>query len=348
MRAFANAKSLGFLATLLAVAGFAVAQSAASNQRAQAAVTIDLCAQAGTLHPLPTTDNSVSVTIWGFGLASAELGDGTPDCSTLPPTGVSLPGPLLSVNKGDAVTLKVKNNLPPGTAEVPHALSLEIPGISFDPGAIDASVGQTVTVAFTADDPGTYLYQSGGDAGRQEAMGLYGAFIVRSGTAGQAYDDASTAYDAEAPLVLSAVDSAFNGAPDSYDLHTYNASYWLINGKSYPDTDPIPAPAGSRRLLIRYLNGGYDNTTMTVLGLHEQVLAKDANLLTNPYNADAETIPGGATEDAIAVVPAASSALPNGFPIYNRQLHLTNGDYGPGPAPAANFLDGGMMTFINP
>jgi FtsP/CotA-like multicopper oxidase with cupredoxin domain len=175
-------------------------------------------------------------------------------------------------------------------------------------------------------------------------MGLYGALIVRPPTANQAYDSATTGYDVEALLVLSAIDPAFNAAPDTFDIHSYRATYWLINGKAYPDTAPITASAGDR-VLLRYLNAGFDNTTMALLGMHERVLARDARLLNNPFDANAETIPAGATEDAIATVPSGAGPSPHGFPLYNRQQHVTNGaQTGTGPAPATG---GGMLTFIH-
>ena len=173
-------------------------------------------------------------------------------------------------------------------------------------------------------------------------MGLYGALLVRSGVAGQAYGTAATAYDVEAPLVLSAIDPAFNAAPDGFDLHSYRATYWLINGKAYPDTAPIAATAG-QRVLLRYLNAGFDNTSMLLLGMHQRVLAKDARLLNNPFDADAEIIPAGATEDTIATVPSSAPPSSNGFALYNRQLHVTNGT-----ATSPGHTPGGMLTFIQP
>jgi hypothetical protein len=77
--------------------------------------------------------------------------------------------------------------------------------------------------------------------------------------------------------------------------------------------------------------------------MHERVLAKDGDLLNNPYDADTETIPPGSTEDAIATVPAGDAPSSNGFALFNRQLHLTNGTLS-GPTPAA----GGMLTFVHP
>jgi FtsP/CotA-like multicopper oxidase with cupredoxin domain len=317
MRVIANKGVRAWVALVLGAAGLAVSTSPASA----APVSINLCANDGTA----TLTGSVTVPIWGFVLATPG------DCATATAT---LPGPVLDVNAGDVVTITLTNELPSG-----HTLDLEIPGVSLDPGPTDGSA----PITFTASKPGTYLYQSGGDAGRQEAMGLYGALIVRPLTGGQAYDDASTAYDVEAPLVLSQVDPAFNADPDGFNMLDYLATYWLINGKAYPDTAPVAASAGDL-VLLRYVNAGYDNTSMSLLGMHQRVLARDAYLLNNPFSADAETIPAGATEDAIATVPSFSPPSSNGFPLFNRNLHVTNGstdtsDYA---------TPGGMLTFIAP
>jgi FtsP/CotA-like multicopper oxidase with cupredoxin domain len=283
--------------------------------------TISLCATTGTVD-LP---GQSGVTIWGFvrnesGDCSAEHGHAT------------LPGPVLSVDQGDTVTLNVMNDLPAG-----HTLSFEVPGLNFTAGDTDAGVGDPVTRTFTASAPGTYLYQSVGDGERQTAMGLYGALVVHSSTSGQAYGTTDSAYDVPATLVLSAIDPAFNADPDGFDMRSYAPTYWLINGEAYPDTDVIHAAAG-QKLLLRYLNAGHDNTTMTLLGMDERVIARDAHLVPNAFDANAETIPAGQTEDVVTTVPAGSSGLTHGFPLYNRQLHLVNG------APSAS--PGGMMTFI--
>jgi FtsP/CotA-like multicopper oxidase with cupredoxin domain len=328
MRALAFNKTARALTVLaVAAAGLVLTGSGASA----AAVSINLCAVPGTT----TMPGGASVPIWGFGVPA------TPgDCTTAT---ASLPGPQLVVNEGDVVTVSVTNALP-GTAPA-HTLSFDIPGVSFNAGPATAAVGGTVSRTFTAGAPGTYLYRSGGDAGRQQAMGLYGALIVRSATAGQAYDAPSTGYDVEAVLVLSTVDPGFNAAPDTFDLHAYVATYWLINGRAYPDTAPGITAAAGQRVLLRYLNAGYDNTTMLLLGMHERVVARDARLLNNPFDANAETIPAGATEDGIATVPAGAAPSVHGFPLYNRQQHVTNGaQTGTSPGPATG---GGMLTFIH-
>ncbi len=315
------------LAVLVVMAGLTAATTATA-----AVVSVELCAKAGSV---TLAGEPAAVPIWGFSVPS------TPgDCGTAT---AGLPGPLLTANQGDVVTLTVRNTLPPGSGNVNHTVRMEIPGIAFAPGPVDAPAGGSVTVTFTAGAPGTYQYQSGGDAGRQEAMGLSGALIVRPPAPGQAYG-AGTEFDVEATLVLSAVDPAFNAAPDTFDLHAYRATSWLINGRPYPNAG-ITAAAG-QRVLLRYVNAGFDNTSMALLGMHQRVVARDARPLTNPMLAAAETLPAGGTEDAIATVPATAPPSPNGFPLYNRNLHLTNG---PQAAPSPSPVTGaGMLTFIHP
>jgi FtsP/CotA-like multicopper oxidase with cupredoxin domain len=311
----------GFLMAALVAAGLSITGSSASA----APVTINLCAMPGTA----TLTGATTVPIWGFGVPS------TPgDCGTAT---ASLPGPVLVVNELDTVTVNITNALPAG-----HTLTFEIPGVTFNPGPVDIAAGSSGSVSFTASAPGTYLYQSGDRSGRQQAMGLAGALIVRSLTANQAYDDATTAYNVEATVVLSAVDPAFNAAPDTFDLYNYRATYWLINGKAYPDTTAITASPG-QRLLLRYVNAGYDNTTMALLGLHEHVVARDARLLPQAFDAAAETVPAGGTEDAIVTMPGSAPPSAAGFALFNRQLHLTNG-----PTTAPTPTPGGMLTFIHP
>jgi hypothetical protein len=84
---------------------------------------------------------------------------------------------------------------------------------------------------------------------------------------------------------------------------------------------------------------------MTLLGAHQQVVARAARLLASPFAASTETIPAGATEDTLMTVPAGAPPSTHGFPLYNRQLHVTNGPQtGTTPTPVTG---GGMLTFIH-
>jgi FtsP/CotA-like multicopper oxidase with cupredoxin domain len=293
-----------------------------STRLAAAAASYSLCAKAGTVS-LP---GGVTEPIWGFATKPVGI-----DC-TDPSVTAGLPGPVLDVAAGTDVSVTVTNALA-------ESISLEIPQLSINEGETQVAAGGSFTYTFTASRPGTFLYDSPSNAGRQRGMGLFGAIVVRPATAGQAYDDPTTAYTSESVLVLSEIDPGLNADPDNYDLEHWQPQYWLINGKAHPDTAHLSAAAGSN-LLLRYVNAGLDNNTMTMLGMHARLAARDGWPLVNPYTVVSETIPSGQSIDEIAAVPAGSAG--QSLALYNRQLHLSNGTLG-----SAGHSPGGMLTFVD-
>jgi FtsP/CotA-like multicopper oxidase with cupredoxin domain len=254
---------------------------------------IALCAKAGTA-PIGS-----GVPIWGFAL----LG-GAPSCDDASVV-ATLPGPQLDVNAGDVITLNVTNTF------LDRAISVEAPGTDL---VTDVAAGATVSVTFTPTE-GTYLYESGGDAGRQAAMGLYGALVVHGLTPGTVD---GTPVDAERVLVLSEIDTSFNADPDNFDMRNWHPSLWLINGKAYPDTAPIAAAAG-QRVLLRWLNAGIDNNTMSMLGVRQKLIAQDGSTLANPFEVVSHTFAAGSTADGLVVIPVGAGAK---YALYNRNMNL--------------------------
>jgi FtsP/CotA-like multicopper oxidase with cupredoxin domain len=274
-------------------------------------VVYDLCADEGTI----TLPGGVLVPIWGFSLGSGG------SCAP-----AQLPGPMLEAVAGDIVTINLTNNL--DTENV----SLVFPGQTLPPDTVGVAPGATASYTFTAASSGAFLYETGVNTQIQLPMGLYGAFVVRPlGSPGQAYPDPSTAFDVERALVLSEIDTDLNAAPDTFAPLDWDPEYWLLNGEAYPETDAIVATPG-QRVLLRYLNAGQDHHTMTLLGMRQRVIARDAFQPVVTPDLIAETIASGSAVDAIATVPASGAS----FPIYSRQLNLTNGPTFPG----------GMLTFV--
>jgi len=312
---------------------FADPQPAAVGGRVQAAVSIDLYAKPGTLTlPGPTT-----VPVWGYSLTSAGP--------------AVVPGPVLVVTEGVTVSITLHNALPVTT-------SLNSPGQSMIPDLVGVPPGLSHTYEFSAADPGIYLYEAGllGGAQYQVPMGLYGALIVRP-TLGPtyAYSDTATLFDVEAPIVLSEIDPALNSLtdPSTFDMRNYAAKYFLLNGKAYPQTDPIPVGAG-QTLLLRYVNAGQQIHTMAVLGLYQQYLSLGGAQLPWYRKLTSELLPPGDTADALVVVPPLAQgqrAAPEGidvpptrFPLYEASGLLHNNG-----AKDANGMPlyGGMLTFID-
>ena len=280
----------------------------------------ELFAKTGTL-----TVSSSPLPIWGLSATSA--GPAT------------VPGPVLVVPEGTAVSLRVHNDLP-------GALSIAVPGLLGGPDDLTgAPSGGEKTYEFTASRPGTYLYEAGHtpDGARQTAMGVYGALVVRpASAAGTAYGDAAGAFDDEAVLVLSEMDPAFNANPLGFDMRRFQPTYRLINGKAFPETDPV-ATAGGRRVLLRYVNAGVFGHAMGTLGAAQTALGTDARPLGSPRPLVTAPVPPGGTEDTLVTVPAADHGAK--FAVYETAGRLDTAGHRVGTTNQVAL--GGMLTFLD-
>lgn len=291
----------------------------------------DLWAKKGTL----TLPDAMSINIYGY---SATAGGAA-----------GLPGPILTVNQGEAVNITLHN------VDLPSATSLFIAeqAIPADPVGVTAGNNQVYSIPAGVLQPGTYLYEAGltADGPRQVAMGLFGALIVRpAGVAlTQAYADANSAFVDQAVLVLSEIDPAFNANPTGYDMTQFAPKYWLINGKGYPNTDPINVAVAGDRVLLRYLNAGLQHHSMGILGLHQSIIAADGKTVANPPKVVADTIPAGTTLDTIVTVPGNATANAK-YALLDAAMHTDNKGILNTPANAnpayTPITFGGMLTFL--
>ena len=297
---------------------------------AAGSVACDLYATTGTL----TMPDSTIVPIWGY---SDTMGGPA-----------QLPGPTIIANVGDTVSITLHNNLGQDTA-------LLFPGQAMIPDLAGVADGGSKLYSFTPTDPGTYLYEAGllPNAARQVAMGMFGALVVRPAQDGTSYEfpigsgnfytqftysdgDGSTGYNDEALLVLSEIDPALNANPTGFDMRDYWPQYRLINGKAYPDTAEIPTAAGNR-VLLRYVNAGIQQHTMGLLGMGQELIARDASLRPYPQRELTESVGPGRTADAIVTVPAsAGTNAETHYALYDASLLLNNNGVG----------FGGMLTFL--
>jgi FtsP/CotA-like multicopper oxidase with cupredoxin domain len=265
-----------------------------------------------------STPDSNSIYMWSYGDSSK---------------GFQLPGPTLCVTSGDAVTVVLHNKLPEATSIVfPGQSGVKANGNpaqpQFDSGNSLTSMVQpaaaidgSVTYTFTAGSPGTYLYESGTDVKKQQQMGLYGALIVRpAGHPDQVNNRADSQFgtpNAADPLpreyvfLLSEVDPDVHLAVErgqAVDWSKYTARYFMINGRSMPDTiapndaswlpnqpygamvhiKPYNAADATEKLpvTIRYLNAGTVNYPFHPHGSDERVINRDGHALEGPAGQD--------------------------------------------------------------
>jgi len=245
--------------------------------------------------------------------------------------GFQLPGPTLCVTAGQPVTIILHNTLPEATSIVfPGQKGVKANGNPAQPqlgtggsltSLVQGAAANTgsVTYTFTAGSPGTYLYESGTDVNKQVQMGMYGALVVRpsgntcpaGATLCQVNDRLDSAYSPthEYVFLLSEVDPDVHLAVERslpIDWNAFRARYFMINGRSMPDTlapnnaswlpnqpygalvhirpyDKVnnPSPA-----VIRYLNAGSVNYPFHPHGSDERVVNKDGHAMAGPAGQD--------------------------------------------------------------
>ncbi|HEV7665594.1 MAG TPA: multicopper oxidase domain-containing protein [Chloroflexota bacterium] len=234
-----------------------------------------------------------------------------------------LPGPTLCVNQGATVTIVLNNTLTedvslvfPGQESVtangaPAQPQFDTAGNVTSLAPVAPKTNGSMTYSFVASSPGTYLYLSGSDPTKQVQMGLYGSLVVRP-TQGFdfAYNRADSRFNPanEYLMLFSEVDPILHHAVElgqAYDINTYQPRYWLINGRSFPDTisdnnspwlpsqpygalvhihpttvsNPLPA-------LVRYLNVGAYNHPFHPHGNHGRIIGRDGRALESSSHED--------------------------------------------------------------
>ncbi|MEP7088805.1 MAG: hypothetical protein ABI776_01755 [Nocardioidaceae bacterium] len=260
-----------------------------------------------------STPDGNSMFMWGYGMSSGKF---------------QLPGPVLCVTSGEKVRVILHNTLPEATSIVfPGQTGVLADGKPAQPqvtdtgsmtsmvqsaDAKDSSGEGSVTYEFTAGSPGTYLYESGTDVDKQVQMGLYGALVVRpAGHPNQVNTRSDSSFNPshEYVFLLSEVDPDVHLAVERgepVDQNSYTARYFMINGRSMPDTlapnnaswlpsqpygalvhiKPYDAATNPEPAVIRYLNAGTVNYPFHPHGSDERIVNKDGQALAGAQNQD--------------------------------------------------------------
>ena len=236
-----------FVIGLLAVSPLAPLQSAKAQSQATGIVcttgtspnpTFTLTAQSGYIQ-MPDME---TMYMWSYGSPSFQH-----------------PGPVLCVNEGDTVTVILNNSLPyalPTSIIFPGQVNVLADGSAAQP-EFDLSGNLTsltkaqdrvevLVIVLSQPEPGTFIYESGTDTKTQVPMGLFGALIVRPSLgADKVYNRTDSQFTSteEFMALLSEIDpfqhAAWRVGLDqgrNFDLSTYHARYWMINGRGFPDS----------------------------------------------------------------------------------------------------------------
>jgi FtsP/CotA-like multicopper oxidase with cupredoxin domain len=234
----------------------------------------------------------------------------------------TVPGPMIRATAGDHVRITIINHLPEPTAIHWHGLEVPTDADGVPPlGQKPIKAGETYTYDFTIQDAdaGTHWYHSHYDDLRQVGGGLYGAFIVdpRPGSA-----EARQAIHADVDQTL------FFGML---------GSYYVINGKSFPDTDPITVTHGQT---VRLRLIGADVQMIHPMHLHGHyftIAAEGGHPLASPIEKDTIEVAPGDTYDVTFYAWAPPGSI---YPFHCHILsHLMN----PGQSEGEM---GGLITLV--
>ena len=289
--------------------------------------------------------------------------------------------PMLAFDEGDDVTITLSNlgllqrpDLFDGHTLHWHGFVNAIPLFDGVPElSLSVPIGRNLSYFYRPHDAGTYMYHCHFEDVEHVQMGMTGMVFVRPaqnrGTGSlppgkYAYNDGdgSTRYDREFAFMMTELWSAAHYR-DAHiqvsDWTDYAPSFWLLNGRGYPDTiapgsDPLTSTAGrlqyqpisslitcnvGETVLLRMSNLGYQNHAMTLDNVDMTVVAKDASLLrgrdgsTNYQVTNSVDVGPGESRDVLL-----TPRVPGEFLLYDRTHGLT------GNGGAAGL--GGMMTVL--
>nr|BBH92358.1 hypothetical protein KTA_05570 [Thermogemmatispora argillosa] len=220
----------------------------------------------------------------------------------------TVPGPMIRVTAGDHVRITVINHFHEATSIHWHGLEVPsqqdgVPGLGQQP----IQPGQSYVYDFTVHDQdvGTHWYHSHYNDVNEVAGGCYGAFIV---------DPRPGSPQARAAVHADVDYTAFIG--------TLPGGYYVINGKSFPDVQPLHVKHGQT---VRLRLIGADTLTTHPMHLHGHiftVIAQDGHPLTQPYQRDTLQVAPGETYDLIFTAWAAPGSI---YPFHCHILsHLMN------------------------
>jgi FtsP/CotA-like multicopper oxidase with cupredoxin domain len=273
------------------------------TSKAGSSPTFTLTTKTGYIN---TPDDNV-VFMWGY----AEGGGG-----------FQHPSPVLCVNEGDEVTVILQNTLEedvsitfPGQDNVlangaPAQPQFDGSGNVTSLTNVAQANSGSMTYSFTANHPGTFVYQSGTNPAKQVRMGLFGALIVRPSLGADYVNnrpDSQFDPSTEFMVLLSEIDPYLNMAVErgqSFNMANYHPRYWLINGRGFPDSfapngaswlpnQPYGAMAkvepyidGDPWSLVRYISFGTVDLPMHPHSKSALVINRDGRAMEGPGGED--------------------------------------------------------------
>lgn len=226
----------------------------------------------------------------------------------------TVPGPEIRITEGDKVAIHFRN-----TSSQPHSVHLhgvlelqqQYDGVPATSGTVNP--GKEFTYEFTAKNSGTLMYHCHVATFNHVDMGMYGALIV------EPKDEVKT-WAKEYVMML---DDWAVGNMNAFEVtprREYN--YFTINGKAFPETEPVEAKVGEQ-VKIRFINMGYRSFSIHSHGVAGLITHLDGFPVPHPYRRDIFTVAPGERMDVLFTMTEGI------YPWHDHQLEnvLNNGEY---------------------
>ena len=237
----------------------------------------------------------------------------------------TVPGPIIRATAGDHVRVTIINHLPEATAIHWHGLEVPTDNDGVPPiGMKPIQPGQSYTYDFVLhdEDAGSHWYHSHYDDLKQVGGGMYGAFLVDPRPGTQEFQQMAQMNAAQVNALMFLANLG---------------GYYVINGKSFPDTQPIVVTHGQT---VHVTLVGADTLAMHPMHLHGgnfQIVAEDGHMLSAPITKDTVQVAPGETYDLTFYAWAAPGSV---YPFHCHILaHLMN------PGQTSGEM-GGLITLV--
>lgn len=195
------------------------------------------------------------------------------------------PGPLIHVREGDQVEVEVENQ-----TTLPHTIHWHgllqknnwtqdgVPNVT----QVAIAPGETYTYRFVAEPSGTMWYHCHVNVNEHVGLrGMWGPLIIVPRDPPAIEREVTKDY----VLMFSGWVSKWADKPGEGGVPGDEVDYFTINGKAYPDTQPIRLQTGDV-VRLRLIGAGGETHSVHIHGRVFEVYAKDGHPLPAPYNAD--------------------------------------------------------------
>ncbi len=245
----------------------------------------------------------------------------------------SIPGPTIEVTEGDHIRVILINELPEPTSI--HWHGLEIPNEQDGAGGVTeppTPPGGTHTYEFTLYQHGTFMYHTGFNVMKQDALGLGGMMVVHP-------KDTSSRPDQDFAIMLQ--EWTFAPGNPNPNISSMDFNWFTFNGKAAPSIESLHVQQGER-VRIRFGNLSMQSHPIHIHGYSWRVVGTEGGPIpeVGQWRGSTINVPPGTTRDVEFI-----AWNPGTWRMHCHRLHHVMNAMA--DAPMGIMPHGGMFTLIH-